>query len=479
MAAAGNASDGGPHRSLTRTLAEFAAALRLSDLDPAVADAARQAVLDCVGCGVAGGADPAVSRLQATLLKSGEVGMLPVFGGAARFAPRAAALVNGSLAHALEMDDTHSFSSVHAGGPIVAAVLAAGYSGVIPGARLLEGVVTGYEIACRLGMAIRGATPYHRGFHPTGICGVFGAASACAKILDLDPGGFQSAWGIAGSMAGGLMSYLQNGAWTKKLQPGWAAQSGLLAAVLATEGYLGPDDIFTGRFNFCRAYADAWDPAIFVQELGSRFEICRMSFKRFACCRTIHGPITAALKIRQQPGFDAACVEQVEARIPDEDLDLVVEPIEAKVHPRTIVEAQFSMPFGIALALVRGDAMPGDYREESLRDPSIQRIAAAFRYVVDGAYTRRRPREFPCCLRVRAGGRWYAAEVDAPLGDCTNPLSAVELLGKFDALTRPVLGPAPSEALRAAVQRLGTGGSADRANRILDLAALPADGRPS
>ena len=459
-------------RTLTRTLAEFAAAIRLRELDPAVAEAARWAVLDCVGCGVSGASDPAVGCLMARFAAMGESGSSPVFGSQARFAPRAAALVCGTMAHALEMDDTHSFSSVHAGGPIVAGALAACHGNDVSGERFLAAVVAGYEVACRLGMAIRGRNPYQRGFHPTGICGVFGAATACGGVLGLDAAGLQSAWGIAGSMAGGLMSYLQNGAWTKKLQPGWAAQSGFLAAALAADDYLGPDDIFAGRFNFCAAYADSCDPEPFLDGLGSRFEVCRMSYKRFACCRTIHAPITAALQIKSQPSFRAEDVDRVEARIADEDLDLVVEPLAQKKRPATPVEAQFSMPFGVALALVRGDAMPDDYGAATFGDPLVRRIAEAFTYSLDEGYTRRRPREFPCELRVRAAGRWLAAEVDAPLGDYTNPMSPDALSRKFEALTRPILGGAGSEALRSAILDLGSGGTADCVERVARLAAL-------
>ncbi|MBW2149247.1 MAG: MmgE/PrpD family protein, partial [Deltaproteobacteria bacterium] len=201
-------------KTSTHMLADFAANLSLADLDATTIKNSKMAVLDAVGCGVAGASDPSVDILKRSLIQWGEAGRTPVFASSARFSPRAAALINGAMMHALEMDDTHSFSSVHAGGPVVSSALSTCFAKGANGAGFIEAVVLGYEIACRLGIAIRGENPYSRGFHPTGICGVFGAATASGKIMGLDSTGYLNAWGIAGSMACGLMAYLQNGAWT-------------------------------------------------------------------------------------------------------------------------------------------------------------------------------------------------------------------------------------------------------------------------
>lgn len=421
-------------------LAEFAADLDLYRLKAETIGKAKFAILDAIGCGIAGAVDPAVNVLCRTLSEIGETGKMPIWGRPDLFSPKAAALINGAMIHALEMDDTHSFSSVHAGGPVVASSLSACSLYPVSGPKLIEAVIAGYDISCRLGMAIRGKSPYHRGFHPTGICGVFGAATASGKIIGLDVPGYLNAWGIAGSMAGGLMAYLQNGAWTKKMHPGWASQSGLLASLLARGGYTGPQDIFGGKYNFCGAYADMFDPDALTDEIGSRYEINRMSYKRFACCRTIHAPITAALKLRLIPGFRPEAVEEIRAFIADEDLDLVVEPLEKKKHPGTPVEAQFSMPFGVALALAEGDAMPSQFTQEKLNNPLIKFLTEKFQYVVNDDFTKRRPLYFPCELRIRIRGDWHTASVDAPVGDYTSPLSSDQMKEKFHRLCDHSLG---------------------------------------
>jgi 2-methylcitrate dehydratase PrpD len=456
------------NQTASETLARFAAAFSLEELDPEILAAARVAVLDSIGCGIAGAHDVALNRLVRTAQDSGESGACHIFGRSERFCPRAAALANGTMIHALEMDDTHSFSSVHAGGPVLAAALSAVFIRQSTADRFFEAIVSGYEVACRLGMAIRGRNPYLRGFHPTGICGVFGAATAGSKILGLDTRGFLNAWGIAASMAGGLMAYLQNGAWTKKLHSGWAAQSGFMAALLAREGYLAPPDIFQGKYNFCNAYADSFDESALVQELGTRFEINRMSFKKFACCRTIHAPITAAIELRSRPEFNPEKIEQIQAFIADEDLDLVVEPLAKTMHPKTQVEAQFSMPFGVALALTHGDASSDDYTQEKMENQLIRDLATKFSYFVKDEFTRRRPSQFPCELRVNVAGKWLRASVEAPLGDYTNPLSTSQLKEKFRKLTRPIIGSRQARLLENCIMKLG---GRDRADQITLLAA--------
>lgn len=445
-----------PDKTITEKLAAFVANFSLKDMDAQSVKDARLAVLDSIGCGIAGSMDPAVDTLSHVLIQAGEQGSCPVFARGTCFNPKAAALINGTMVHALEMDDTHSFSSVHAGGPVVASALCTCFDLETNGERFLEGIISGYEIACRLGTAIRGKSPYHRGFHPTGICGVFGAATACGKIIGLDVKGILNAWGIAASMSGGLMAYLQNGAWTKKLHSGWAAQSGFMAALLARSGYLGPNDIFSGQYNFCDAYSDAFNGDVLLQDLGSHFEISRMSYKRFACCRTIHGPITAALMLRSGHDFRPEKIEQIHALIPDEDIDLVIEPLTRKIRPESIIEAQFSMPFGVALALVEGDAMPDQYTRDSMKNPTIRKLSEKFSYVVKDEFTRRRPLHFPCELWIKLNGEWLSARVDAPFGDYTNPLSSEQLREKFRLLSEPVIGEQRMRALEEFIMNMET-----------------------
>ena len=453
-------SDANTQRRDLRRLAGFLADIRLADLPGEVVEQAVLAVLDGLGCGVGGAGDPALNALRDTVADLGEDGPCPALAGLGSFTPRTAALVNGAMIHGLEMDDTHSFSSVHAAGPVLSAALSAAFVHGCTGARFLEAVVAGYETACRLGVALRGPGPYHRGFHPTGVCGVFGACVAAARIGGLDAAGLVGALGIAGSMAAGLMSYIQNGAWTKKLCPGWAAQSGLMAAELAANGFTGPDNIFQGRYNFSAAYSDAFDPEALYADLGGRFEVARMSYKPFACCRSVHPEITAALALRAEPGFDPAAVEALHVVIADEDLALVVEPLQDKKRPATVVDAQFSMPFGLALALVRGKAMPSDF-QAGLDDPEVLRLASLVSYEISDEFTAMRPLRYPCEVRAMLGGTRRKARVEAPVGDFTNPMSRAMFLDKFNQLAEPVLGAQRAGALRSLVEGLPEAASMD------------------
>ncbi len=438
--------------SPTDVLSEFAAAISIEHASKDLTYAATRAVLDAIGCAVAGGGEPVVDALAKTLIDLGETGRTPVFGRSGRFSHRAAALINGTAVHALEMDDTHSFSSVHAGGPVVSAALAAGAYAGASGADIFSGVVAGYEVACRLGIAIRGHTPYHRGFHPTGTCGVFGAAAAATRVMGLSAEKMRHAWGIAGSRAAGLMAYIQNGAWTKPIHPGWAAEAGFLSALLAENGVSGPADIFTGKYNFPAAYADAYSGDALTGALGDRFEIARMSYKKFACCRTIHAPVTAALAIRTQlEDAGPEAFQTIEVEIADDDIPLVLEPLQEKKFPETVPEARFSMPFCVAVALIAGDLSPADLTPDRLTDPMVRALSDRFSYKIRDDYTKRRPAEFPCKMTVRVDDHTLTATVNAPPGDYANPMDEAMFIEKFYSLAGPVLGAGRAEALMQAV----------------------------
>ncbi|MFC1799158.1 MmgE/PrpD family protein [Thermodesulfobacteriota bacterium] len=428
------------NKTLAHTLAEYVANFKLKDMDANSIKNAKLAIMDSIGCGIAGSTDQAVELLINTLKDAEEYGKIPIFGKATQFLPGAAALINGTMIHAKELDDTHSFSSVHPGSSVIASALTACSNKATDGIRFIEAVVVGYEISCRIGTAIRGESPYHRGFHPTGICGVFGSATAVGKVYGFNPREYLHAWGLSGSMASGLMAYLQNGAWTKKLHPGLAAQSGFLSASLSNAGFLGPDDIFQGQYGFLEAYSNKVDINSLSQGLGSIFEINRISYKPFACCRTIHAPITAALELKKRLNIQPIDIEEIHAVIADEDIPLVVEPLEKKKQPKTPVEAQFSMPFGVALALVEGNAMHDQYTREKVKDRLIRRLTAKFTYTISQEYTKLRPLFFPCKLSIRIGEKWHSAYVKAPLGDYTNPLSEDQMIAKFRSLCDPLIG---------------------------------------
>ena len=246
----------------TAELAAFTAAIALPRLPPEVVARARFLVLDLVGNIVRARHDaestPALlAAARALGLAAGNAG---VFGDCARYTPAGAALLNGALGHCLDFDDTHAAGSLHPGCPVIPAALAAGEMAGAAGADVLAAIIAGYEVTCRIALALPAGAHYARGFHPTATCGAFGAAAAASRVFGLDAGRGRAAFGIALSQCAGSLQFLANGAWTKRFQVGWAAMSGLSAAALAREGFKGAADAIEGRLGFLRAYAPEPEP---------------------------------------------------------------------------------------------------------------------------------------------------------------------------------------------------------------------------
>src|SRR6266436_9231575 len=234
-----------------RLLAEWAARLRPEDIPVTVRENAALRVLDTLGCALAGAREDHVPALLALLERSGE-GPCTVVGSSLTSGPAPAALANGALAHGLDFDDTHADSVCHASAVLVPTVLALAESEHLTGQAALTALVAGYEAMIRIGMAAPGRF-HERGWHATAVCGPFGAALAAGKGMGLDAGRLTSALGVAASMASGVMEFLEDGSWVKRLHPGWAAQSGLQAAALAREGFTGPATALEWRLGLYRA----------------------------------------------------------------------------------------------------------------------------------------------------------------------------------------------------------------------------------
>ena len=388
--------------------------------------------------------------LRRALGSLGTAGNATVLGVRERMAPPHAALANGAAAHALEMDDTHQGGSIHLGATVFSAALAAAETAGASGTATLRAAVAGYEVAARLARALDPAAHYRRGFHPTGTCGVFGAAAAVGALLGLDPSALTVALGIAGSQAAGSMEFLADGAWTKRLHPGWAASGGLHAAALAAEGFRAPATILEGRFGILRAYSDGADPAPLLAPDG--YAILATSIKPYACCRYIQGPIDATLALRAAHGIIPPAVARIEVGVLASAFPIVCEPDSIKRRPASVVDAQFSLPFGVAVALVRGAASPAEFTPDVLADPSVRALTDRVVGTRDPALDAVYPSAWPSWVRITLhDGRQLAARVDHPRGDPQNFPTPGELDAKFRRLAARALSPAEVERLATAI----------------------------
>ncbi len=426
--------------AVTRELSAFTAAIRLDTVPAPVVARARLLVMDLVGNIVrarhdAESTQPLLAAARALGLAAGNSA---VFGDNARYTPAGAAFLNGALGHSLDFDDTHAAGSLHPGCPVIPAALAAGEMTGASGADVLAAIVAGYEVTCRIALALPAADHYQRGYHPTATCGAFGAAAAAARVFGLDAGAVADAFGIALSTSAGSMQFLANGAWTKRFQVGWAAMSGLAAATLAREGFKGASEAFEGRHGFLRTYAPAPDPARALQGLGTEFELMRTAVKPYPSCRYGHAGIDAALALRTELGLRADEIESVTLGLPESGMLLVGEPAAKKANPQNVVDGQFSGPFVIAAALSTGTMGWDSYA--LLHDPAIRALLPRIHCEQDSDAQAEFPANMAAKLTLRARGATHQRMVVIPKGEPDNFLTDAELRQKFEGLATAVLG---------------------------------------
>jgi 2-methylcitrate dehydratase PrpD len=426
--------------SETRELVGFLAALQPEDLPPDVFDRTRYLLLDYLGVAIRGSREESSTAVYKMIERLN-----------ARKLPGYAALANGTAAHAIEMDDTHNAGSIHLGVVMFSAALAlADYLPDVSVERFTAAVVAGYEAAARIAMALQPQEHYWLGFHPTATCGAFGAAVTASKLLDLTADQMLSAFGIAGSMAAGSMEFLAEGAWTKRLHPGLAAQNGIQAAMLAAEGFRGPSTILGGRDGFLRGHSKRPVPELITEDLGESFEMMRTSVKPHACCRYMQGPIDGILALVREHDLQPDEISRIRVAVLRAGWLLVAEPRGQKYHPQSIVEAQFSMPFGAAMAAMYRAAGIDQFTEENVRSKSVRSMMGRVVLEKDIRIEKNFPEEWPARVAIDLfDGRHLETIIQHPKGDPKNPLSWDELIAKFKSLTGPVISPSRSDEIIA------------------------------
>ncbi len=419
-------------------IAGWSSELTLGAIPASVVHAAKLHFLDALGCGLAAHALGIATAGRETMLESGGKPQAAVIGSRERLPAPQAAFANGMLCHGLDFDDTHTDAVCHVSTVMAPAALAAAQAHEADGATLLVALIAGNETITRIGMAAP-AVFHRRGFHPTSVCGVFGAAIAATRLQGLAPRETVQALGIAGSLASGIFEYLADGSDTKPVHAGAAAQSGLLAASLAARGATGPGSVFEGRFGVFAAFADihAIDLEPQLADLGTRWETPRIAFKPYPACHYIHAPLDALLEATR--GVRPERIADIELRVPDAAVSLVLEPAAAKARPRTAYEAKFSLPFSVGAMLVHGRLDLESYRDEVIADERVLAVASKVRYAIVDFPTF--PKAFPGAARVRLDdGQVLEAELAHQRGGPENPLRDADVLAKFRANARLAIG---------------------------------------
>ena len=450
----------------TSELAEFVGSLRYEDIPQEVTERAKRLILDITGIIVRARNDAeSTPSLIAAVEKLGLAdGACSVIGDERAYAPPAAALINGALAHSLDFDDTHAEGSIHSSAPIVPAALAAAEMNDASGKELIAAVVAGYEVQIRLSLALNPTAHYDQGFHPTATCGVFGAAAAAGKLLGLDADGIRNAFGIALSQAAGSMEFLVDGAWTKRSHVGQAAQNGLMCAAMAVEGFKGPEQAFEGRAGFLRVYSPKSDFRRASADLGTTWETMRLAVKPYPSCRYSHAAIDAIVALMKEHGIAADEVEEVEIGLSETGWKIIGGP-EDKTKPKSVVDGQFSMPFCAAVAVREGGLAWDDYRKH-LDDETTRALAARVKPIVDPQAEAEFPANMSGVARIRTRDGAFEKLVVVPKGEPDNFLDDGEFRSKFDGLCAPYLGQDGADRLAASLLAL------EQANSVSAIMAL-------
>ena len=447
--------------SLSAQLAAYWSRARFEDLPTEVVHAAKRFLLDTLAAGTAGGATAVVDKVVRAMQAGGSgSGDSVLWGRRERLAPAAAALVNGTASHALELDDFGGCG--HSGAVVIPAVCALATRYPATGRDALLAIVAGYDVASRV---LEGSGGYRvhneRGWHSTGTCGSFGAAAGAATLLRASPDQFVQALGIAGTFTGGTWAFLADGALVKRFHPGKAAETGVSAALLAQAGLTGPRHVLDAQWGgFYNTYAPGVaTPEQAVAGHGSDFQILRSGIKPHACCRTLHSVVDAVLILVGKAEGGSAAVESLvvhgnaQTKLQFERTDV-----------RNMLEAQFSAPYCLAVAATSGRATLDQFEPLRTQDPEVRRLMAATRIQSDRVLGRT---DYPSLEVLFKDGRRQHLDIPFAKGAPEAPLPDDELVMKAMSLLVPVLGSERAEQLVDSVWTLERCSDLSQVTRLL------------
>ena len=416
----------------TKELASWAATLKFADIPDQVIKMMKKCLLDTLGCAASGSGRLEIKNLINGIMDLNETGKASVWFQNFSAPISTALLINGAMNHAVELDDLHKPSKIHAGTVIVPSILTVGSVCHIDGQELLTAMAVGYEVMLRSAITIGVDSHRRRGWHGTATCGAFGAAAAIGHIIGLDTIQMANAFGLAGTSTGGLMAYTADGSMSKRYHAGMAAMHGYLAASSAKAGFTGPTYVFEAPDGgYAHAVSDKYDMEELLKDLGTVWHSKDMGHKFYACCGHIHQAIDCALEIRNKNGLKAEEIDNVIVTT----YDVAGMSWGFSEPPKNTVEAQFSFPYAIAAALVDGQAFTPQFAPERLTDPRINELAAKVVVETDDKFTALYPKQWASGIEIKANGQVYRTEVIGAKGDPVNPLTEQEIEDKFRSLS--------------------------------------------
>ena len=446
MAIDRHASEAGATAS--QLFARFCAGLSYEELPPVAIERVKHFFIDYIGIALHASAldsSQPVRRLAA---------QRPIPGGATLLGrpdpvnAHWAAFANGMAAHSMELDDTYLPGSIHNELFVFSPCLALAEEHGIGGKRFITSIVAGFEVACRVAAALQPAATNARGFHPTGTTGALGAAAAAGTLLGLDAEQMSVAIGVACSQAGGLLEFVTDGSWTKRFHGGWAAHAGIIAAELAQYGMTAPHTAIDGKFGYLYAYSGSAKPVLLEPGKGLDLAILHTALKYYPCNYYIQAVNDAVLQLAMRDDLRLEDVRSIVVHTVQAAMSLVCEPIEQKRSPKVMIDAQFSVPFNVALGLVSKRVSFVDFTPRNFAAPEIRRLMNLTTCRVDPALDAQYPAAWPARVEVNlADGRTLRASVQHAKGDPRNPLSQDEVIAKHRSIVAGIVSDQTDDAI--------------------------------
>lgn len=431
-------SDSAPNATgIAQALAEFTYDLQYSHLPESLKQKAAHHIVDAIGLGFAARqfnfAEPSIEGIE----RAGAAGGSTVIGSTRKLSSRDAAMANGLLMHGLDFDDTHPSAIVHPTVACLPAALGVGEELDASWEDLLVAYVAAMETAVRVGAAVKGGF-HHVGFHATGVISHFSSAIAAGKLLGLSVPQLVAAQGIAGSTASGIQVFLEEGAWTKRMHPGWGSLAGITAAHMAQAGFVGPSRPYEGRFGLFATHlhdqAANVDSTLITEGLGRHWSMMETSIKPYPVCHFIHGCAEAAIQLhRSVPAVSE--ITDITCYLPEATLPIVAEPADKKVTPQTDYDAKFSAQFVVAACLTRGRFGLEELSGASLKDAAILNLSQKVRCVIEENSPF--PTHFSGGVRIRLkDGSEHSHHIDVNLGSGERALQGADIAEKFRGTAR-------------------------------------------
>jgi 2-methylcitrate dehydratase PrpD len=437
----------------SQAVGRFVRGLSIDDIPRAVVEKTKLILLDTLGVALASSTMDFGAMVTRVAQALGGSPNSRLVGSDSKVAAANAVLSNGTLAHGLDYDDTLEEAIVHTGCCAGMTALAVGEEVGAAGRSVLEAAVAGTEVMCKIGIVAPGK--FHaRGFHPTALCSTFGAAAAAGRLYALELAQWSDAFGICGSQSSGIIEYLADGTWTKRMHPGWAAHGGVIATLLAREGFRGPAKVFEGTHGFFQSFGGPTEYRFEkLLELGKIWETPRLTFKSYPCGSISHPYMDCALKLKQKYAPAPERIVDIVCRTAQGPVHRLWEPLADKQRPASSYGAKFSLPYCIAVMLIRGRAGLEEFTDDAIRDASVLALAKKVRYELDPSIDY--PRHFSGHVQIRlADGSVLEENQPHPRGGFEDPFPPEEIESKFRANAQLRLPPARAEEIVAAVRRL-------------------------